>query len=150
MDPKREVVTMRRRAGLTQKQLADLSGVAQSNIAAYETGTRRPSPKMLKRLAEAARPRPSAALAKHRKQVLELAKMHKALEVKVFGSVARKQDRPGSDLDLLVRFSPDASLFDQAELAQDVEDLLGIRVDVVSDGGLRVGHDAIREEARPL
>lgn len=150
MDPKREVAAMRRRAGLTQKQLSDLSGVAQSNIAAYETGTRRPSSKMLLRLSEAARPRPSAALAKHRRQVLEIAKRHKALDVKVFGSVARRQDSPGSDLDLLVRFSPDASLFDQAELAQDVEDLLGIHVDVVSEGGLRLGHEAIREEARPL
>lgn len=150
MDTKRAVATMRRRAGLTQQQLSELSGVAQSNIAAYETGSRRPSPKMLTRLASAAKPKPSTALAEHREQVLALARRHKVLDVRVFGSVARGADRPGSDIDLLVRFAPDASLFDQSELAQDVQDLLGVHIDVVSEAALRDGHDAIGNEARPL
>jgi predicted nucleotidyltransferase len=144
------VVALRRRAGLTQQQLADLAGVAQPNIAAYEAGTRRPSAKMLERLRAAARPRPSVALAAHRNQVLALARRHRATEVKVFGSVARAEDRPGSDVDLLVRFAPEASLLDQAALAQDVEDLLGLHVDVVSEAGLRGEHRRIREEAVPL
>ncbi len=150
MENARDVTEIRRRAGLTQKQLADLSGVAQPNIAAYENGTRRPSAKMLARLAAAAKPRPSVALAAHRTEVKELALRHRALDVRVFGSTARGDDRPGSDLDLLVTFGPDASLFDQVGLAQDIEDLLGIRVDVVSEGGLGRDHDEIRAQARAL
>jgi len=145
-----DVAQIRKRAGLTQKELADLSGVAQPNIAAYENGTRRPSAKMLKRLAEAAKPRPSAVLATHRAQVKRLAQQHKATNVRVFGSVARGDDRPGSDLDLLVKFAPGASLFDQIGLAQDLEEALGVHVDVISEGGLRSAHDEIRAQARPL
>ena len=144
------VAEIRRRAGLTQNQLADLSGVAQPNIAAYENGTRRPSAKMLARLAAAAKPRPSLVLAKHRATIERIARQHKALDVKVFGSAARGDDLPGSDIDLLVRFAADASLFDQVGLAQDLEDALGVGVDVVSEGGLRLGHDHIRREARAL
>ena len=70
--------------------------------------------------------------------------------MKVFGSVARREDRPGSDVDLLVEFGPDATLFDQVGLGQDVEELLGVHVDVVSVGGLRADHDKIRSQARPL
>ncbi|MDK1473023.1 helix-turn-helix domain-containing protein [Streptomyces sp. 549] len=144
------VADIRRAAGLTQREFAELSGVAQPNIAAYENGTRRPSPKMLARLAAAARPRASVALARHKAEVKALAARHKALSVKVFGSVARGEDRPGSDLDLLVSFAPDASLFDQIELAQDLEDALGVKVDVVSAGGLHESHTTIAAEAKPL
>ncbi len=141
---------IREQAGLTQQQLADLSGVAQPNIASYENGSRRPSPKMLARLAAAARPRPSGALKRHRQEISELAARHKALSLKVFGSVARGDDLPGSDVDLLVTFGPGATIFDQVELKHDLEDLLGVGVDIVSDAGLRAGHERIREEARPL
>lgn len=145
-----QIADIRRAAGLTQRELAQMSGVAQPNIAAYENGTRRPSPKMLARLSAAARPRASIALTRHKAEVKVLAARHKAVSVKVFGSVARQEDRPGSDLDLLVKFAPDASLFDQIELAQDLEDVLGVKVDVVSEGGLRQSHDAIMAEAKPL
>lgn len=144
------VAEIRRRAGLTQQQLAELSGVAQPNLAAYEKGTRRPSPKMLARLRAAAKPRPSLVMVGKKAAIAAIAKRHKALEVKVFGSVARGEDKPGSDIDLLVRFAPGASIFDQVELEQDLEDLLGVGVDVVSEGGLRAGHDHILREARPL
>lgn len=150
MNTQSDVAQIRRRAGLTQKELADLSGVAQPNIAAYENGTRRPSARMLERLARAAKPRPSAVLATHHALVKRLAQQHKATSVRVFGSVARGDDRPGSDLDLLVRFAPGASLFDQIGLAQDLEDALGVHVDVISEGGLSSAHDEIRTQARPL
>jgi uncharacterized protein len=149
-DDQQTVADIRRQAGLSQKQLADLSGVAQPNIAAYESGARRPSAKMLARLKAAAKPRPSVVLAARRAEIKRLASRHKALDIRVFGSVARGEDRPGSDVDLLVRFAPDASLFDQIELAQDIEDILGVHVDVVSEGGLRTGHDEIRAQARAL
>lgn len=150
MDARPSVAQIRRRAGLTQQQLADLSGVAQPNIAAYEKGTRRPSAKMLARLEAVAKPRPSTVLAQHKAEIERLASAHKALDIRVFGSVARGEDHPGSDLDLLVRFAPEASLFDQVGLAQDIEDILGVHVDVVSEGGLRAGHDEIKTQARPL
>jgi len=150
MEVRSDVAEIRKRAGLTQKELADLSGVAQPNIAAYEKGTRQPSARMLRRLADAAKPRPSAVLAANHAQVKRLAQQHKAVNVRVFGSVARGDDRPGSDLDLLVKFAPGASLFDQIGLAQDLEDALGVHVDVISEGGLRSGHDQIRAQARPL
>jgi predicted nucleotidyltransferase len=145
-----DVAEIRRKAGLSQTQLADLSGVAQPNIAAYENGSRRPSAKMLQRLSAAAKPRPSRVLATHKDAIKKIAGEHKALDVRVFGSVARGDDQPGSDLDLLVCFAPDASIFDQAELVEDLRNLLGINVDVVSEGGLRPGHDQIRHEARAL
>lgn len=126
------VAEIRHQAGLTQRQLADLSGVAQPNLAAYEKGTRRPSPKMLARLRAAAKLRPSLVVAKNKPKITQITKRHKVVDVKVFGSVARGEDRPGSDLDLLVRFAPGASLFDQVELEQDLEDALGIGVDVIS------------------
>jgi len=141
---------LRQRAGLTQRELAELSGVAQPNIAAYENGSRRPSAAMLERLTAAAKPRPSSALADHRSEVEALLRDHRALGAKVFGSVARNEDRPGSDLDLLVTFRSDASLFDQIDLAYDLERLLGVHVDVVSEGGLTERHAEIRAEARPL
>ncbi len=140
----------RESAGLSQSELSVRSGVAQPNISAYESGRRRPSPKMVERLISAARPRPSAILAAHRDAVLAFAAANKAVDVRVFGSVARGEDTPGSDIDLLVRFQEGASLLDQSTLAIELGDLLGVEVDVVSEGGLTDRHQAIRGEAIPL
>jgi predicted nucleotidyltransferase len=150
LDTGPSVAEVRRRAGLTQQQLADLSGVAQPNIAAYEKGTRRPSVKMMRRLETAARPRPSLVIARNRAKIAEIARRHQARSVKVFGSVARGEDQPGSDVDLLIAFEPGTSLFELVELEQELEELLGVGVDVVSEGGLRPGHEQILREARPL
>jgi predicted nucleotidyltransferase/DNA-binding XRE family transcriptional regulator len=144
------VRALRIAAGLSQQELAERSGVAQPNIAAYESGQRRPSTAMLRRLSSAAAPRPSVVLAQHRDRVLALAREHKANDVRVFGSVARGEDVSGSDIDLLVRFEPDADVFDMAALVAELEDLTALHVDVVSEGGLRPGPNAVRDEARPL
>lgn len=144
------VQSLRLAAGITQDELADRSGVAQPNIAAYETGARRPSAAMIERLRAVAKPRPSGILAEHRAEVLELARRHKARDVRVFGSVARGQDVSGSDLDLLVRFDPEADLFDLADLVTALEELTGLHVDVVSEHGLRPGPHPIRDEAIAL
>lgn len=135
---------LRLAAGLTQQQLAGRAGVAQPNIAAYETGQRAPSDAMVARLRAAAPPRPSQVLADHRDAILALARQHRATHVRVFGSVARGEDVSGSDLDLLVTFAPDASVFDLAELIDALVDLTGLPVDVVSDGGLRPGSNPIQ------
>ncbi len=141
---------LRRRAGLSQRELARLSGVAQPNIAAYESGRRTPSPRMLERLAAAAKPRPSVLLTRHAQDVTAIAKKHHAVDLRVFGSIARGDDRPGSDVDLLVTFAPKASLYDHVALTEELEALLGVHVDVVSAAGLGERHDGIRQEARRL
>lgn len=141
---------MREAAGLSQTELSRLTGVAQPNIAAYESGRRNLTSTMERRLRQAIESRPSAVLRRYRTDVLALASRHHATEVRVFGSVARGDDRPGSDIDLLVTFSPDASAYDQSELILDLEDLTGMRVDVVSEAGLKPRHERIRSEAVAL
>ncbi|MFC9874798.1 helix-turn-helix domain-containing protein [Nocardia salmonicida] len=141
---------LRLAAGLTQAELAQRSGVAQPNIAAYESGNRRPSVAMMARLREVAKPRPSGVVAAHRDQIIALALRHKANRVRVFGSVSRGDDVSGSDIDLLVRFDDDADLLDMAELMLDLAELTGLHVDLVSEGGLPPGPHPIRDEAKPL
>lgn len=64
--------------------------------------------------------------------------------------MARGDDVPGSDLDLLVRWGPGTGLMAVSALALALEDLLGVRVDLVSEAGLSERHDEIRSEARPV
>ncbi len=68
----------------------------------------------------------------------------------LFGSVARGDDTAASDIDFLVEFAPDSSLFDLLHIGEELEALLGVSVDVVSAGGLKVRDDHIRREAVPL
>jgi uncharacterized protein len=82
--------------------------------------------------------------------VKAIAARHHARDVRVFGSVARGEDRPGSDIDLLVSFAADATLYDQVALTEEIEALLGVHVDVVSAAGLSARHDAVRREAQAL
>jgi uncharacterized protein len=72
-----------------------------------------------------------------REQVLDVAARHHANRVRLFGSVARGDDRPDSDIDFLVDFSQESSLFDLMRMVRELEELLGHRVDVVSTGGLK-------------
>jgi predicted nucleotidyltransferase len=82
-----------------------------------------------------------------REEIVAAARRRHASNVRVFGSVSRGESRPGSDVDFLVDFDAEASLLDQVGLIQDLEELLGVRVDVVSSGGLRPHHDPIRQDA---
>lgn len=95
--------------------------------------------------------KPSEALLRHREAVLAIARRHHAERVRVFGSVGRGEDQEGSDLDLLVDFAAEASLFDAFALQEELEALLGQRVEVATPDGL---HGLIRarvlQEARPL
>lgn len=72
-----------------------------------------------------------------RSTILEICERHGARNVRVFGSFARQQATPKSDLDLLVALDPGTSLFDQASLEIDLEEVLGRKVDVVPERGLR-------------
>ncbi len=105
---------------------------------------------MLAKLRAVAPPRPSTVLGERRDEVLLLARQHKATDVRVFGSVAGGEDTSGSDLDLLVKFEADADVFDLADLITELEALTGLRVDVVSEGGLRPGSNPVKEEAVAL
>lgn len=72
-----------------------------------------------------------------RSEIVDLAARRGARGVRVFGSVGRGDQRPGSDVDLLVEFEPGRSLFDLGGLICDLEDLLGSPVDVVTAEELR-------------
>ncbi|WP_018771484.1 nucleotidyltransferase family protein [Arthrobacter sp. 162MFSha1.1] len=98
----------------------------------------------------ASRRRPSEILAEHRRETIEAASRHKAYNIRVFGSSARGEDVPGSDLDLLVDLEPDATLFDLSELRQDLVELLGVEVDIVVSGAPGRLMDRIQGEAVPL
>ena len=76
-------------------------------------------------------------LTARRDDVLRIAARHGARNVRVFGSVARGEDDESSDIDLLVELEPGRSLLDHAALWLDLQELLGVKVDVVSDRGLK-------------
>jgi uncharacterized protein len=81
--------------------------------------------------------------------IRSLAARHRAVEPRIFGSVARGEAGPTSDLDLVVRFEAGATLFDHVALERELTALLGRRVDVVNEPGLhwlirpQVVHDAV-------
>lgn len=72
-----------------------------------------------------------------REQILRIAAKHGARNVRIFGSVARGEADVNSDIDILVDLEPGRSLFDLGGLLYDLEDLLQMRVDVVTEQGLR-------------
>lgn len=90
-------------------------------------------------------------LQQKRHDILRIAAQHGARNLRVFGSVARGEDRPHSDVDLLVDMDPDRSLLDIVGLGQDLEELLDRKVDVLTDAGLHPAlRDRILAESRPL
>ena len=82
-------------------------------------------------------------LKEKRDEILKVAASHGARDVRVFGSRARDENRPTSDLDLLVTLDEHASLLDIVAIKQDLEDLLGCKVDVVTEDAIS---PYIREE----
>lgn len=90
-------------------------------------------------------------IAMHREPILAVAERYGAHEVRVFGSVARGEAGPESDVDLLVAFEPGRSLLDQAGLVLDLETLLGQRVEVVTERSLKpLMRDEVLHEAIAL
>jgi predicted nucleotidyltransferase len=82
---------------------------------------------------------------------LGYAASHGARNVRVFGSAARGDVGASSDIDLLVEMEPGRSLLDLVGLSQDLEDLLGTHVHVLSDGGVSPHlRERICAEAIPL
>jgi predicted nucleotidyltransferase len=87
----------------------------------------------------------------HRDAILHAAARHGAQNVRVFGSVARGEDRPNSDVDLLVDMADDRSLLDLVALAQELEELLERRVDILTEQSLAPAiRDRVTADARAL
>lgn len=76
-------------------------------------------------------------VASHREEILATARKHGAYNVRIFGSVARGEARPDSDIDFLVNLEAGRSLMDLARLLRELESILGRNVDVVTEAGLR-------------
>jgi predicted nucleotidyltransferase len=87
----------------------------------------------------------------HREEILATARKHGAYHVRVFGSVARGEARPDSDIDFLVNLEAGRSLMDLARLLRELESILGRNVDVVTEAGLRPRiRPQVLRDARPL
>ena len=139
----------RQLGGLTQAQLSSRSGVTQSVISAYERGRREPGAETFLMLIEAAgldfiirvptnsyqHPTlPDSAqtrsLVKHRQQILDLVAQYHASNVRIFGSVARGEAKPDSDIDILVDFGPNTGLFTIVALQNQLSELLHFPIDL--------------------
>lgn len=145
----------RRRAGLTQTELAAKAGVTQSVISAYESGRRQPSLPTLESLVEAAgfdltiglRRSPDRRgqltgplgrrLQRHRAALVAAANSHGASKLRVFGSVARGEEGPGSDVDLLAELPPGMGLFGLGQLRADLETIIDAPVDLIPASDLK-------------
>jgi len=101
-------------------------------------------------MTERATPHLRSLVEARREEIRAAVGRHRGREVQLFGSVARGDEQPDSDIDLLVEFEPGSSLFDLMHLQDEFEELLGRRVDVVSVGGLKDRDHHIREEAVAL
>ena len=86
-----------------------------------------------------------------REDILRIARKHGARNVRLFGSVARGEARADSDVDFLVEMEAGRSLLDHVALIQDLEDQLGVKVDVVTEKALhRYIRERVLQEAVPL
>lgn len=95
--------------------------------------------------------KPSDALRHREQSIREAVSRFRVRNPRVFGSVLHGTDTDGSDLDLLVDPQPGTTLFDLGGLQVELEDLLGVRVDVVTPGDLPARIRAqVMGEARPL
>jgi predicted nucleotidyltransferase len=86
----------------------------------------------------------------HREEILALAARHGILNVRVFGSVARGEERAESDIDLLVDYNEECDLFSLFDFWDGVEDLVGSKVDIASEDVLKRGREQVLSEACPL
>lgn len=90
-------------------------------------------------------------LQSHRKLITRIARRYGARNIRVFGSYARGEATPESGLDLLVRLAPGKSLFDLGGMQYEIEQGLGIPVDILNEDGLDpLFRDRIKKDAVPL
>jgi hypothetical protein len=91
-------------------------------------------------------------LQERRKEILEIAARHGALNVRVFGSVVRGEETPESDIDFLIDYDLDrVSPWFPGGLLMDLQDLLGCKVDVLTERGISpLIRERVIAEAKPL
>ena len=95
--------------------------------------------------------KPSQALEQNREQIRKIVAQHRASNARVFGSVLNHTDTPTSDLDLLVDPLPGATLFDLGAIQIEIEESLGITVDVRTPGDLPIKFRAqVLKDAIPV
>jgi len=94
---------------------------------------------------------PETLIFSRRPAILRIARKHGARNIRIFGSVARKEADKDSDIDFLVDMEPGRSLFDIGGLLIDLQELLHCKVDVVTEKGLseRI-RNSVLKEAIPL
>lgn len=86
-----------------------------------------------------------------RSELMDVVRKHGGANVRLFGSQARGDSQPDSDLDLLLNLEPGRSLFDLIDIKLELQKLLGCKVDVVTEDGLRPeARERILGEAVPL
>lgn len=148
--------TARGMSSLSQPELARRAGVAQSVISAYESGRREPSLRTLRRLIEASgnslsmviEPVPGATrglpdtamgrrIRQRRRALLEAAARFDVVDLTVFGSVARGDDGPESDVDIAATIPSSMGLVRLGSLERALSEILGRTVDLVPVDGLR-------------
>lgn len=81
--------------------------------------------------------KPGELFKENREAILEIAAKHGARNVRIFGSFARGEADAESDIDFLVEMEPGRSIFDMGGLLMDLQELLGRKVDVATDRGLK-------------
>lgn len=160
----RRVAEARRSAKVSQASLAASVSLDRSAISKIESGSRSLSSLELAHIARTLeRPiewfvseqtsKGDAVLAvrRNRKAILRIARKYGGGSVSVFGSVARKDPGPDSDIDFLIEMEPGHGLFEQTAMLLDLEELLGRPVDVVTPEGLRERmRERVLREAVPL
>jgi len=165
----------RTEAGLSQVELAELAATSQPALARYETGASLPTLPTLERLLRgcgrrlemrslsAADPSGPASsvrahlgqlareLRRHRRRLLDAAKARGISKVRVFGSLARGDEVPNSDVDLLVDLDPGRTLLDLVGFRREAEEILRVPVDVATPDMLKERIRAeVLAEALPL
>lgn len=92
-----------------------------------------------------------SALRRRRDEIIRIAHRHGAHNIRIFGSVCKESERPDSDIDFLVDLEKDRSLLDLGGMVFELQQLLGRRVDIVTENGLHwYIKQAILDEAEPL
>lgn len=138
------------RARLTQTELAAKANIAQSVVSAYESSKREPSFETLRKLVAATGfdldvvlvPAAPKSLRRHaidqnRLRLQRALRELGARNIRLFGSVARGDDGPDSDIDLLVDVAPDVGMFALGRMRSEAERVLGTSVDVVPANSLK-------------
>jgi len=143
----------RTNSGLTQAELATRAGTSQAAIARYESDRVSPSVSTLERVLRAAgeelvissaqgnqmdlSSEKAQLVRRHKVEINDLARSHGARNIRLFGSVARGEDTPKSDIDFLVNTPDENALSISISLQAALESLLGCKVDVAPESVLK-------------